>query len=198
MIYVEYIERDRFMPMDVFMQFGRQSGWSSGEDRKIANLGRAERIAPAPSVICMWRNRGMARMDEWEESFRGEEAMRDPAAQAVRLAINFVEAGLYDEIVGGPPLGDGLHFVEFFAAEEEISDAEIRAHFGERAARYPDGRLGFVLRRIGLLGPDPGCLAVWTFPGYAAVEPIARERHGGHPLRPRRAGLYWNFETALI
>ncbi len=198
MIYVEYIERDRFMPMDIFMQFGRQAGWSSEEDVKIANLGRAERIAPTPSVMCLWRNRGMARMDEWETSFRTEEALSDPAAQAVRHAINFVEAGLYDEIVGGPPLGDGLHFVEFFAAGEEVTDEGMRAHFGERAAKYPRGRLGFVLRRIGLLGPDPGCLAVWTFPSYAATEPIARERHAGHPLRPRRAGLYWNFEEAVI
>ena len=198
MIYAEYIERDRFMPMEIFHHFGRQGDWPAGEDEQVANLGRAERIAPTPSVLCLWRNRGMARMDEWEASFRTDEARRDTAGQAMRHAVHFVEAGLYDEIVGGPPLGDGLHFVEFFGADEGIADAEIGDHFLGRAGTYPDGKLGFVLRRIGLLGPDPGCLAIWTFPSYAAAEKIARERHGRSPLRPVRAGLYWNFGSAII
>ena len=198
MIYAEYIERDRFMPMEIFQYIGRQGGWPAGEDEKVANLGRAERIAPTPSVLCLWRNRGMARMDEWEESFRSDEVRRNPAEQAMRHAVHFVEAGLYDEILGGQPLGDGLHFVEFFHADEEITEVEIGDHFRGRAGKYLDGKLGFVLRRIGLLGPDPGCLAIWTFPSYAAAEAIARERHGRHPLRPMRAGLYWNFEMALI
>jgi hypothetical protein len=41
-----------------------------------------------------------------------------------------------------------------------------------------------VLRRVGLLGPDPGCLAIWTFAGFAAAEPIVRE--------------HFDFEDALI
>ena len=49
-----------------------------------------------------------------------------------------------------------------------------------------------------LLGPDPGGLAIWTFADYAAAEPIVRERHGGNPLRPLQAGLYYDFEEALI
>ena len=60
------------------------------------------------------------------------------------------------------------------------------------------GKLDFVLRRVGLLGPDPGGLAIWTFADYAAAEPIVRERHGGNPLRPLQAGLYYDFEEALI
>jgi hypothetical protein len=197
-IYVEYIERDRFLPIQIFEHLGRQSGWTSSEDEKIGNLGRAERLAPGPSVLCLWRNRGMARMDEWEAAFRTPEAARDAGHQALRHAVHFQQAGLYDEIIGGPPLGDGLHYVEFFAADEELGDEAMRAHFRERARKYPQGKLAFVLRRIGLLGPDPGHLALWTFGGYAEAEPIVRERHGRHPLRPLQAGLYWNFETALI
>jgi hypothetical protein len=34
--------------------------------------------------------------------------------------------------------------------------------------------------------------------GYAAAEPIVRERHGANPFRPVQAGLYYNFEAALI
>ena len=55
-----------------------------------------------------------------------------------------------------------------------------------------------MLRRVGLLGPDPGGLAIWTFTDYAAAEPIVRERHGGNPMRPLQAGLYYDFEEALI
>jgi hypothetical protein len=198
MIYAEYIEHDRNLPIQIFEHHGRQSGWVSDVDVKVANLGRAERIAPEPSVICLWRHPGMARMDEWEASFRTDAARRDPAFQATRLAIHFKRGGLYDEIVGGPPLGEGLHYVEFFAAGEEIADEKIRDNFLTRAGRYPEGKLGFVLRRVGLLGPEPGALAIWTFAGYAAAEPIVRERHGDNVLRPRAAGLYYNFEEALI
>ena len=198
MIYAEYIEHDRSLPVQIFEHLGRQNSWVSDIDVKVANLGRAERIAPEPSVICLWRHPGMPRMDEWEASFRTDESRRDSAFQATRLAIHFTRGGLYDEIIGGPPLGKGLHYVEFFAAGEDRSDDQVRENFTNRAKRYPDGKLGFVLRRVGFLGPEPGCLAIWTFAGYAAIEPIARERHGGNPLRPVQAGLYYNFEDALI
>jgi hypothetical protein len=198
MIYVEYIEHDRFLPIQIFHKIGMQDGWSSDEDVKVANLGRAERLAPGPSVMCLWRHRGMTRMDEWEASFRTPESRRDPGFQATRLGIHFVEAGLYDEIVGGPPLGGGLHVVEFFAPEDSVEDTAMRDHFGTRAKRHANGTLDFVLRRVGTLGPDPGGLALWTFASYAEAEALLRERHGGHTLRPLRSGLYWNFEDALI
>ena len=198
MIYAEYIEHDRTLPISIFEYIGRQEGWSGNGDVKLGNLGRAERIGPEPSVICLWRHAGMKRMDEWEASFRTDEARRDPGFAATRLAIHFVRSGLYDEIIGGRALESGLHYVEFFAADEEYENERIRAHFESRAANYPDGRLDFVLRRVGLLAPDPGCLAVWTFPGYAEVEPLARERHAGSPLRPTAAGLYYDFEDAII
>jgi hypothetical protein len=197
-IYAEYIEHDRVLPIQIFEHLGRQTGWDSQVDEKVANLARAERIAPQPSVICLWRNSGMARMDEWEPALRSEAALRDPAAQALRLSVHFTRSGLYDEIIGGPPLGKGLHFIEFFSAGEEVSDAEVREHFLNRARHYPDGHLDFVLRRVVLLGPEPGALAIWTFANYAAVEPIARERHNGKALRPTAAGLYFNFEDARI
>jgi hypothetical protein len=197
-IYAEFIEHDRNLPIQIFEHLGRQNSWVSDIDVKIANLGRAERIGPEPSVICLWRHPGMGRMDEWEASFRTDAARRDPAFQATRMAIHFTRGGLYDEIVGGEPLGEGLHYIEFFSAGEDIADEQLRNNFLKRAKHYPDGRLGFVLRRVGLLAPDPGCLAIWTFAGYAAAEAIVRERHGANPLKPVQAGLYYNFENALI
>jgi hypothetical protein len=197
-IYAEYIEHDRHFPIQIFEHLGRQDSWVSDIDLKIANLGRAERIAPEPSAICLWRHPGMARMDEWEASFRTDAARRDSAFQATRMAIHFKRGGLYDEIIGGEPLGDGLHYIEFFETDEGIGDDQLRDNFRKRATRHPGGKLGFVLRRVGLLAPDPGCMAIWTFAGYAAAEPIVREKHGNNPLRPVQAGLYYNFENALI
>ena len=153
MIYAEYIDHDRTLPIQIFQHIGRQSGWVSDVDVKIGNLGRAERIAPEPSVICLWRHPGMARMDEWEASFRTEESQRSPAFQATRLAIHFRRGALYDEIIGGLPLGKGLHYVEFFAAGEDIADEEARDNFSKRAKQYPTGKLDFVLRRVGLPAP---------------------------------------------
>lgn len=199
MIYAEYIEHDRFLPIQIFHKFGLQDSWSSDEDVKIANLGRAERLAPGPSVICLWRMRGLARMDEWEASFRTPESQRDPMFQATRLAIRFVESGLYDALLGGTaPVGKGLHVVEFFASAEEHADAAIADHFAGRARALGVGTLDLVMRRVGTLGPDPGGLALWTFESYAAAEPLLRARHKGHALRPLRTGLYWNFEDSLI
>lgn len=198
MIYVEYIEHDRILPIQIFHKIGMQDAWSDAADEKVANLGRAERLAPGPSVMCFWRHRGLARMDEWEASFRTEATRRDPGFQATRLGIHFVEAGLYDEIVGGAALGRGLHVVEFFAAGEGVSDGAIKSRYEARAATHGGGTLGFVLRRVGTLGPDPGCLAAWTFPSYAAAEGLLRERHGDAPIHPARTGLYWNFDEALI
>ena len=114
---------------------GRQTGWTHETDQKLANLARAERIAPKPSVICLWRHAGMARMDEWEAALRSDAAMRNPAAQAVRLGVHFTRGGLYDEILGGPPLAEGLHFIEFFGVAEDVDDTDVRTHFLQRAQR---------------------------------------------------------------
>ena len=50
MIYAEFIEHDRSLPVQIFEHLGRQQGWVSDIDVKVANLGRAERIAPEPAI----------------------------------------------------------------------------------------------------------------------------------------------------
>lgn len=198
MIYVEFIDRDRFMAIEIFRIFGQQTAWTAPEDTMIANLGRTMRVGPHPSYMCFWRIKGMARMDEWEIYFRTEEGLRDLSAAAALRAIHFERSGLYDEIVSGPPLGDGLHYVEFFGADEDAADEDIHDHFATRAKQHSNGKIGFVLRRIGLLGPEPGGLAVWTFPNYVDMESIARERHGASPFRPTMAGVYRNFGDEIL
>jgi hypothetical protein len=174
-IYAEYIERNRAPP---------------------SSFARVERIAPEPSVICLWQNSGMARMDGWEAASYTKATLRDPAARALRLSVSFTSRGLYDEVVGSSALRKGRHFIEFFPVDEEATNEQIRDKFIARARPYPEGRFCFVLRCVDLLGPDPGSLAIWTFANYAAVEPIACERRSRTQLRPFAAGLYRNFKDA--
>jgi hypothetical protein len=55
-----------------------------------------------------------------------------------------------------------------------------------------------VLRRIGRLGPDPGCLAVWSFADYAAMEAFERRRHDDDPLCPTAVGVYRWFGKEIL
>jgi len=82
--------------------------------------------------------------------------------------------------------------VEFYCAADAMSDEEIRRHFAERGRKHSAGRPSALLRRVGLLGPDPGGIAIWTFPSYAGMEGMARNPHGESPLKPTAAGLYRN------
>ena len=56
MIYVEFIERDRWVPIEVFRHSGnQQSNWSEGSvDRMLLQLGRTMRLGPRPSYLCLW------------------------------------------------------------------------------------------------------------------------------------------------
>ena len=51
MIYLEFVERDRSIPIEIFRQLGNQaSAWAEGaRDRMILQLGRTLRLGPAPS-----------------------------------------------------------------------------------------------------------------------------------------------------
>jgi hypothetical protein len=71
MIYIEFIERDRTMPIEIFRQLGNQgSAWADGaEDRMILQLGRTMRIGPAPSYFCLWEIPDLGRLDAWGSLF---------------------------------------------------------------------------------------------------------------------------------
>lgn len=192
MIFAEYIERDRAIPFEIFRHHGRQD-WVSEEDVMIANLGRTMRVGPPPAYMCWWRIRSIARMDSWEAHFRTPEGQLYAAHTPVSRALNFTRCGLYDEIIGGDePVPSGLHLVEFFAADG-VEPAALRQHFEKRAAAAPAGRLLCVINRVGLMAPDPGGMALWSFDSYVAAEPFLRLPRNDGPAPVREAGLYRNF-----
>lgn len=189
MILAEYIARDRNVPWEVFRHHGRQD-WVSDQDVMVANLGRTMKIGPRPHYMCWWQIKSIARMDEWEDYFRTVEGKHYAATSPVPRAMEFYQAGLYDEIIGSGTVPDGLHLVEFFAADDAGND-EIRDYFQRRFGGR--GRLSYVIKRLGLMAPDPGGIALWTFDSYAAAEGFMRAKPPAGPVAIRSAGLFRNF-----
>jgi hypothetical protein len=189
MILAEYIARDRNVPWELFRHHGRQD-WASDQDVMVANLARTMKIGPQPHYMCWWRIKSIARMDEWEDYFRTAEGKHYAATSPVPRALDFYQAGLYDEIIGDGTLPDGLHLVEFFAADDS-ADADLRDYFQRRFGG--SGRLSYVVRRLGLMAPDPGGIAIWTFNDYQTAEGFMRAKAPPGSVRVVSAGLYRNF-----
>jgi hypothetical protein len=55
-IYAEFIDGDRSMPIEIFRRLGNQgSGWAEGaEDRMVLQLGRTLRLRPVPNYLRLW------------------------------------------------------------------------------------------------------------------------------------------------
>lgn len=191
MIYLEYIERDRHVPIEAFRHMGDQSrSWVEPDaDRMILQLGRTLRFGPMPSYLAFWKIAGLERLDAWEDYF-GSPAWHDNTrSQAMHRTIHIQRAGLYDELVEAEGFGEGVHVVEYFDADEATSDSALAETFARRRERH-GGVLELVLRRIGVWGPDPAHLAVWTFPAYAAMDGLLRDPVLAPGLRVATGGIY--------
>lgn len=200
MIYLEYIERDRHVPIEAFRHMGDQSqSWVEPDaDRMILQLGRTLRFGPMPSYLAFWKIAGLERLDAWEDYF-GSPAWHDNGrSQAMHRTIHIQRAGLYDEVFEEEQFGNGVHVVEFFDADGGLSAGVLADAFAERAARFDAGRLELVLRRIGVWGPDPAHLAVWTFPSYAAMDGLLRTPVIGAGLRVAAGGIYRRFGEEIL
>jgi hypothetical protein len=198
LIYIEYVERDRFMPIEIFRYLGNQSAWTDPDDSLVGSFGRTMRIGPMPSYLAFWKCSGMERMDEWEAYFRSEKGKNDAHELATHRAIHLQKAGCYDEIFEGPKVDrSGLHLIEYFAAGT-AEPAALTKHFQDRTKKARGATLNFVLRRIGLLGPAPGALAVWTFADYVALEPFVRSTEQIGAYAPTEVGVYRWFGQEIL
>ena len=190
MIYLEFIERDRAVPIEVFRYLAdQQASWAEGQvDRMVLQLGRTLRIGPSPSYLAFWQIPDILRADAWEAYFASEAALRNRRGAAMHRAIHIQRAGFYDELVTAPPRADGFHYLEYFEADG--SSEHIEAAFTARARAHPSATLTFLLRRVGCLGPDPPHLAVWHVPSFREIEGLARDAPGHSPVRVCTAGVY--------
>ena len=198
MLYVEFIERDRQMPVEVFRALGVQSAWEDPNDELLGQIGRTMRLGPHPAYMAFCRFDDFKRLDDWEAHFCSDKHARDRRMHAKHQAIHHFRAGCFDEILPARRLSGGLYYGEFFSMTASLSQADLAAYFSRRQARHAAGDLAMVLRRIGLLAPDPGGMAIWSVKNYVAIEAIARDVGGTPDIRPALAGVYRDFAAEIL
>jgi len=191
MIYIEYMEHDRSIPAELIKPHKEKSGWADddvlSENQPLAVLGRTLRLGPHPPFLAIWQCKTFESLQEWESYFKARRTLHSAASQN---AIRLCQAGCYSEVFSGPPIDGGIQYIEFFRHDVSHREEVVARHFSERAGRYENGVLNAVLCRMGPLGPDPGALAIWTFPRHADVEQIVFDRQWQQTLGIVRSGLY--------
>jgi hypothetical protein len=190
MSYVEYISRRPGIGLAEFHEtFLRvQGGWESGysEDQLIVNAARTWRLGPEPEYFTVWYlpNASFDRIDEWERIFRAR-GYESQLAQVARMDF----AGCYEVLRPPVRARGGIYYAEMFrpvGANEAIAQS-----YEERARKHLQFQLALLLRCIGRLGPEPGGLALWTLPSYAALGEIAADLDRvTDPVEAAKAGVY--------
>jgi len=174
LIYAEYMRRDRAVPLHVFRHHMRQD-WQADGDVIVANLARTMKMGAEPHHMCWWRIPSITRMDTWEDFFRTPEGRAYAAQSPVAQAIDFYECGLFDIIVEPAIAPGALVLAEFFAPGAHTPDA-LEGIFRARERACGAARLSGLLTRLGVMGPPPGGIAVWSFGNYAESEPFLRQQ----------------------
>ena len=180
------------------------SGWASGwsDDQLILSIGRTWRLGPEPEYLTVWHapTAGLGRLDTWDELFRSGAA--DEVEKPFRELARIERAGCYDAVLpparqppqpssssANPRARGSIYYAEFFEPAGSLD--EIRSLYAERAMFHTELALVLCCVRIGKLAPDPGGIAVWTIPHYAALAKIGPELDGvREPVRLITAGVY--------
>ncbi len=200
LVYIEYISRLPGIDLETFRTQAAQGqeGWDSGyEDELVLSVGRTWRLGPDPGYMTVWHTRsaGLDRIDAWDQIFRSGEAddLEQPFFQVARIDV----AGCYDPLLEPVPARNGTYYAEFFAAHD-TADA-VRSFYESRAKQHPEFTLNLLVQRIGKLAPEPGGLAVWTIPDFAALDSVATELDGtSAPIRLSTAGTYADFGREIL
>ena len=200
LVYIEYISRLPGVDPETFRAQAAkgQEGWDSGyEDELVLSVGRTWRLGPQPEYMTVWhtRNAGLERLDAWDRIFRSGEA--DDLEQAFFQVARIDVAGCYNPLLSPVPARKGTYYAEFFGALDTTDN--VRSFFESRAKRHPDFTLNLLVQRIGKLAPEPGGLAVWTIPDFAALDSIATELdQSDAPIRLFTAGTYADFGSEIL
>ena len=136
MMYIEFIERDRFVPVELFRYLADQESiWKEGHvDRLVLQLGRTFRFGPIPSYLAFWQIPTMERIDVWQTYFGSDEALRNRRSSAMHRGIHVQRAGLYDETVTRGPYDQQNWYLEYFDAT--ASNESVKQLFLARAAAH--------------------------------------------------------------
>jgi hypothetical protein len=197
-IYLEFIERDRSIPSEIFRELvDQRTSWvEATADRMVLQLRRSWHLGPAPSFLAFWQIASIDRLDHWEAYFRSGAWQHNSRSRAMHRAIHIQRAGLYDELISGGTPSDGLYCIEFFEVAAGTGDDILLACIRGRSRRHAGVELGFLLRRIGFLGPDPTHLAVWAAATHRDIEELARDHEDDGVMRRTTTGIYREFGRA--
>jgi hypothetical protein len=195
LVYIEYISRRPGISIEAFRYAaGRgQGGWAGeyADDALLLNLGRTFRLGPEPEYVAVWyvAGGGLERIGEWERIFASGEA--DDFEETFRLAARIDAAGCYEPLLEPVQGRDGLYYGEYLDFAPGATREHVASFFSERLDRHGDLTLNLLCDRIGGLGPDPRCLAVWTVPGWNALDHVVRDLEGVEaPVRLVQGALY--------
>jgi hypothetical protein len=191
MIYIEYMEHDRSIPAELLKSRGEKARWPEEEafsdNHPLAVLGRTLRLGPHPPYLTIWQCRTFEKLEEWDSYFKVRKNLHSTASQ---YAIHLCQAGCYSEVLSGPPIENGIQYIEFFKHDVSRQENTVSQHFSERVHLYENGILNAVLCRMGPLGPEPGGLAIWTFHRHGDIEGIVLDHQWQKVLNIVRSGLY--------
>jgi len=195
MVYVEYISRLPGIDLVDFQTTIKmvQQGWESSfsEDQLILNVARTWRLGPEPEYFTVWfsPNSTFDRLDCWERTFRARKSDSYGYGSPLRRVARMDYAGCYEPMLTPIRAKTGIYYVEMFRPIK--ASTAIRRFFEERAPNHRGFTLNLLVRRLGRLAPDPGGLAVWTLPNFAALGEIAEELEGvNEPVELVRSGVY--------
>jgi hypothetical protein len=190
-IYIEFIERDRFMPIEIFRHLARQSSdWGDGGvDKLVLQIGRTLRLGSTPSYLVFWEINDIGRLDEWEAYFGSTQALTNRRSQAMHRAMHIQRAGLYDTLFASKSTGYPLYYLEFYREFDDGRQDDLPPGFNREG-------LVFILRRVGWLGPEAKAISVWGCNSYQAVETLSRRSFKG--TVPMDAGVYKDMGTETL
>jgi hypothetical protein len=200
MIYIEYFSRRPGVELAEFhagVAKGSEWGDDYAEDRLILLVGRTWRLGPEPGYFMVWHspNAGFERIDAWDRILRSGEADQFEGSFLAVARVDF--AGCYEALFEPTRARDGAYYVEFFHSRDAMP--EVRSFYEKRARRHEDFRLNLLAYRMGRLGPEPGGLAVWTLPDFAALGRIVRELDDvSSPVELVRAGTYADIGKEIL
>jgi hypothetical protein len=200
-IYIEYISRRPGVPLAEFhagVETG-QEGWDASfdDDQLVWSAARTWRLGPAPEYLGVWYspNASFDRIDGWDRIFRAGHT--DVHEQGFQKVAQIELAGCYRPLREPVRARRATYYAEYFRPGPDPE--QTARFFDERAQSHPDFTLNLLVERIGRLAPEPGGLAVWSIPNFAALGSIAAELDGvREPIELIAAGTYTDVGREIL
>jgi hypothetical protein len=182
MYYIEFYERRSGVSLTDFHTKTLEGfpEWARrySEDELVLNIGRTWRMGPYPYLL-IWRCPGFERLDAWDSLFKSGTV--DDLEVPVFETMTTFASGIYRDVLD-PLFPDAPNYLylETFSPSDDAATV-----YGHRAAEsgLP---LALCIERVGLLGPDPGGIAVFLLANLADAERLALST----PIHAREAGTY--------